>query len=116
MGPDGHTASSVPRHKALLRETTRWVSTPVFPSNEATRRMTLTLPVLEAAYRVLFLVTGKDKAATLKEVLCGDREPALPAAMVKPRQGERVFLIDEDAASLLPVSTNETSSAPSERA
>ena len=63
--------------------------------------MTLTLPVLEAARRVLFLVAGAEKAAILREVLCGHPEPPLPAQMVKPREGERLFLVDEAAAAKL---------------
>ena len=99
MGLDGHTASLFPGSQ-LLRETSRWVSTPMVPKLGA-RRMTLTLPVLEAARRVLFLVTGAEKAAILREVLCGHPDPPLPAQMVKPREGERLFLVDEAAAAKL---------------
>ncbi|PYU22613.1 MAG: 6-phosphogluconolactonase [Acidobacteria bacterium] len=96
LGPDGHTASLFPGSK-LLRETSRWVSTPLVPKL-GTRRMTLTLPVLEAARRVVFLVAGAEKAFILHEVLCERRDPPLPAQMVKPREGERLFLVDEAAA------------------
>jgi len=96
LGPDGHTASLFPGSK-LLRETSRWVSTPLVPKL-GTRRMTLTLPVLEAARRVVFLVAGAEKAFILREVLCERRDPPLPAQMVKPREGERLFLVDEAAA------------------
>jgi 6-phosphogluconolactonase len=99
MGPDGHTASLFPGSR-LLRETSRWVSTPMV-AKLGMRRMTLTLPVLEAARRILFLVTGREKAATLREVLCGHPEPPLPAQLVQPLRGERNFLIDDDAAALL---------------
>jgi 6-phosphogluconolactonase len=99
MGADGHTASLFPGSR-LLRETTRWVSTPTVPRG-TTRRMTLTLPVLEAAQRILFLVTGREKAATLQKILCTQPEPPLPAQMAQPRHGERVFLVDEAAAALL---------------
>jgi 6-phosphogluconolactonase len=99
MGKDGHTASLFPGAK-ILRETARWVSTPMV--GKLGRRMTLTLPVLEAARRILFLVTGPEKAATLREVLCGHPDPPLPAQMVKPRNGERIFLVDQAAAALLP--------------
>ena len=95
LGPDGHTASLFPGSK-LLRETS-WVSTPLVPKL-GTRRMTLTLPVLEAARRVVFLVAGAEKAFILREVLCERRDPPLPAQMVKPREGERLFLVDEAAA------------------
>jgi len=97
LGSDGHTASLFPCSK-LLRETSRWVSTPLVPKLGA-RRMTLTLPVIEAARRVLFLVAGAEKASILYEVLCARREPPLPAQMVKPREGERLFLVDEAAAA-----------------
>src|SRR5437588_2972221 len=99
LGPDGHTASLFPGSK-LLRETSRWVSTPLVPKLGA-RRMTLTLPVLEAARRVVFLVAGAEKASILREVLCERRDPPLPAQMVKPREGERLFLVDEAAAAKL---------------
>jgi 6-phosphogluconolactonase len=103
MGADGHTASLFPGTQAL-RETSRWVSTPMV-AKLGMRRMTLTLPVLEAARRITFLITGADKAARLQEVLCGSPQPPLPAQMVQPREGERIFLVDRAAASLLPVET-----------
>ena len=99
LGPEGHTASLFPGSK-LLRDTSRWVSTPTVPKLGA-RRITLTLPVLAAARRVLFLVSGAEKASILREVLCGHPDPPLPAQMVKPREGERFFLVDEAAAKLL---------------
>jgi len=100
MGADGHTAALFPGAR-LLRETSRWVSTPTMGKLE-TRRMTLTLPVIEAARRVLFLVTGSQKAAMLRVVLCGRADRALPAQLAQPRHGERIFLVDEAAARLLP--------------
>ena len=99
MGPDGHTASLFPGTR-IVRETARWVSTPMVARFNM-RRMTLTLPVLEAARRVVFLVTGADKAPTLRDVLCEHPEPPLPAQMVQPYNGERIFLVDKAAASLL---------------
>jgi 6-phosphogluconolactonase len=99
MGTEGHTASLFPGSR-LLRETSRWVSTPNV-AKLGKRRMTLTLPVLDAARRVVFLVAGKEKAAILREVLLGHQDPPLPAQMVQPRDGERIFLVDEEAASLL---------------
>jgi 6-phosphogluconolactonase len=68
--------------------------------------MTLTLPVLEAARRILFLVTGSEKAAVLRDVLCGQPDPPLPAQMVQPHQGERMFLVDQAAAALLPMAAS----------
>lgn len=99
LGAEGHTASLFPGSR-LLRETSRWVSTPLVPKLSA-RRMTLTLPVLEGAQRVVFLVSGTEKASILHTVLCEQLDPPLPAQMVKPREGERLFLADEAAAAKL---------------
>lgn len=99
LGADGHTASLFPRTRKL-RDTSRWVSTPLHPKL-GSRRMTLTLPVLNAAHRVLFLVTGAEKAAVLRDVLAGTHDPPLPARLVTVPAGRREFLVDEAAASLL---------------
>ena len=99
IGAEGETAALFPGAK-LLRETSRWVSTPE-AGGAGARRMTLTLPVLEAAERVLFLVIGPQKASMLRLVLCGNAENELPAQMVQSRHGERIFLVDEAAARLL---------------
>jgi 6-phosphogluconolactonase len=110
MGPDGHTASLFPGSRPL-QQTSRWVSTPMV-AKLGMRRMTLTLPVLEAARRVLFLVAGAEKAAMLREVLCVRREPPLPAQMVQPRHGERIFFVDEAAAALLTAAPPAPPSSP----
>jgi 6-phosphogluconolactonase len=114
IGAEGETAALFPGAK-LLRETSRWVSTP--EAGNATRRMTLTLPVLEAAERLLFLVIGPEKASVLRLVLFGNADRELPAQMVQPHHGERVFLVDEAAARLLPSETQAegSSSLPGRR-
>ncbi|SRR5712692_887881 len=99
MGADGHTASLFPGSRQL-RDTLRWVSTPVHPKFHS-RRMTLTLPVLNAAHQVLFLVTGGDKAQALRDVLEGRSDPPLPAQLVKVPHGQRMFLVDQAAVALL---------------
>jgi 6-phosphogluconolactonase len=100
LGKDGHTASLFPGTR-VTRQTSRWVSTPMVNKLNA-RRMTLTLPVLDAAYRVIFLVVGADKAEILRDVLGGQADPPYPAQLVQPRHnGLKLFLVDESAASLL---------------
>jgi 6-phosphogluconolactonase len=99
LGADGHTASLFPGSR-LLRETSRWVSTPL-ASKLGMRRMTLTMPVLESAQRLLFLVSGAEKAEALHEVLCVERKDPLPAQMALPWHGDRIFLVDEAAAGIL---------------
>jgi 6-phosphogluconolactonase len=110
MGPDGHTASLFPGTR-VTRQTSRWVSTPTVAKLNA-RRMTLTLPVLDAALRVLFLVVGAEKAEILRAVLQGKAEPPYPAQLVQPRDnGLKLFLVDEAAASLLDTVSPQTASS-----
>ena len=74
MGSDGHTASLFPGSPEL-DERERWV---VATKREHgwVRRMTLTLPVLNAARRTLMLATGRDKAKAVADILSGGTSPA----------------------------------------
>jgi 6-phosphogluconolactonase len=100
MGGDGHTASLFPGTR-VTRQTSRWVSTPMVVKLNA-RRMTLTLPVLDAAMRIVFLVAGPEKAQILHAVLQTKVDPPYPTQMVQPRNGGvKLFLVDEAAATLL---------------
>jgi 6-phosphogluconolactonase len=93
MGEDGHTASLFPGHPALKYET------PVVAVLNAPKpppeRLTLSLPVLNAARAVLFMVQGAGKREALARVL--RRDPALPASLVQPTDGELTFIVDTDA-------------------
>lgn len=97
IGHDGHTASLFPSSQAL-EEQSRWVVSTEVPG--IGRRMTLTLPVLNAAQRVLFLVTGEKKAEILAHIV-SDSSPPVPAQLVRPAEGERLFFVDAAAAGLL---------------
>jgi 6-phosphogluconolactonase len=100
MGNDGHTASLFPGPR-VTRQTSRWVSTPTVTKLNM-RRMTLTLPVLDAALRVVFLVVGSEKAQMLHAVLEEKNDPPYPAQLVQPRhRGLKIFLVDQAAAALL---------------
>ncbi len=100
MGADGHTASLFPRSEALA-ERERWVVAPqVFPPGPP--RVSLTLPAINAAARVVFLVSGEEKAEILARVLEGARDVRLlPAQGVEPAKGECAWLVDRAAASRL---------------
>jgi 6-phosphogluconolactonase len=66
-----------------------------------TTRITLTVPVINTALAVYFLVEGEDKAEALREVLEGDADPrAYPAKLVQPPGGPE-WMVDQSAASLL---------------
>jgi 6-phosphogluconolactonase len=94
MGPDGHTASLFPGSK-VLDERKRWVVPATAPkTSPIAKRMTFTLPLINAARAVLFVVAGADKAPTVRAVRSGSRE--LPAARV--RAASTLWLLDALAA------------------
>jgi 6-phosphogluconolactonase len=98
VGEDGHTASLFPG-KSSLREGTR-LAIPVTAGKFPGERITLTLPVINNASKIIFLVTGRSKARVLKEIV-ENKKSSLPASRVHPKQGMVYFMIDQPAASLL---------------
>jgi len=98
MGPDGHTASLFPGSPAL-GEGTSWVAQN-FAAQLNSHRLTLTLPVLNAAAHVIFLVAGADKAETLRQVLEGPARN-FPAQLIQPTNGTLSWFLDESASHLL---------------
>jgi 6-phosphogluconolactonase len=64
--------------------------------------VTLTLPVLNAAHHVLFLVAGADNAAATARAFEGESDPRIPASLVAPTDGTLTVLIDPTAAAWLP--------------
>ncbi len=100
LGTDGHTASLFPGSLAL-RETEHWVLA-VFVEALQAWRVTLTLPVLNSARQLSFLVSGKSKAERLHEVLEGEPQPEpLPARLIQPLNGQVTWLVDQAAAAKL---------------
>lgn len=97
LGADGHTASIFPGSE-VLNETERLVAAP-WVEKLNTYRITMTLPLLNNGASVVFLVSGADKAQIVKEVLEGPEK--YPAQMVKPANGELIWMLDHDAAKLL---------------
>ncbi|MDQ6847540.1 MAG: 6-phosphogluconolactonase [Candidatus Dormibacteraeota bacterium] len=92
LGSDGHTASLFPGTTALRVEDT-WATTGRAASLPF-ERVTLTLPALNAAAQVAFLVTGAGKADALRGVVDG----TVPAARVRPDRGELIWFLDTAAA------------------
>jgi 6-phosphogluconolactonase len=100
MGADGHTASLFPGTK-VIHEKKRLVIAP-WVEKLNTYRITLTPPVLNNAARVIFLISGEEKAETLRTVLQGSYQPErFPAQIIRPANGKLLWLIDQSAARLI---------------
>src|SRR5262249_18828783 len=97
LGTNGHTASLFPG-TPVLDETKRWAAE-VYVAALDMWRVTLTVPVLNEAAVTAFLVAGADKAAVLREVRDGPPDPRrLPAQLIRPRDGQLLWLVDRAAA------------------
>jgi 6-phosphogluconolactonase len=104
LGTDGHTASLFPDSE-VLQETQRWVAAPWIAKLNS-NRLTMTLPVLNNASTVVFLVSGREKAEILREVLKGEPD-RFPAQRINPTNGALSWLVDADGASKLPENSKE---------
>jgi len=100
IGDDGHTASLFPgtdiltEKKKLIKEV--WVE------QKKAWRISFTLLLINRASQVVFLVTGKEKAAVIVSVLNRKKiKPALPSQLVKPVNGKVCWILDDEAAGSL---------------
>ncbi|UPT75469.1 MAG: 6-phosphogluconolactonase [Elusimicrobiota bacterium] len=106
MGEDGHTASLFPGSPGAGEES-RWV-TARHAAEASMWRVTFTPALINAAAEVLFLVSGRRKAAMLRRVLEGPYLPQeLPAQLVAPRAGRLRWLVDAAAAAELTAGGND---------
>jgi 6-phosphogluconolactonase len=102
MGDDGHTASIFP-HTAAVRETEHRVIAHYVENSTTGKswRVTMTAPFLNRSREVMLLVAGKSKAARLREVLEGDRDPdRLPVQLIDPTKTQVNWLVDVAAAAM----------------
>lgn len=105
LGPDAHVASLYPGH-ATLDVTDRLCVGEEEPGwKPYVPRVSLTMPVLRAARRIVFLIAGDDKAEAVERSFAEGVEPSrdAPGSMVRPVDGELIVLLDGAAASHLPV-------------
>ncbi|MEO7913428.1 MAG: 6-phosphogluconolactonase [Roseiflexaceae bacterium] len=99
IGPDGHTASLFPGQPEVVRPSAALVVAVHNAPKPPPVRVTFTYTLLNTAANLLFVVSGADKAAALREVLRGAADPArLPAQGVRPKQGTLVWLVDAEVA------------------
>lgn len=95
LGSSGEVASISPGSRAF-HEKQRMVIAEEVAAIQSTC-LTLTLPALNSARAVMFLVTGKDKARILREALEGPL-PSLPVHFVNPASGDLSWFVDREAA------------------
>ena len=101
LGPDAHCASLFPG-KPEVQERRRLVTGVELAGMEPqVPRISLTLPALAGARKIVFLVTGKDKAKAVVRAFGAEPDPASPAAQLRPSAGELLVLLDEAAAKEL---------------
>jgi len=101
VGPDGHTASLFPGKPEVEERSRLVVGVPLAGMEPQVPRVSLTLPALNAARAVVFLVTGSGKADIVPRVFGPSPDDSLPAARVRPRFGSLTVILDEAAAAKL---------------
>lgn len=97
LGTDGHTASLFPGAPVLEERKRAVVAVTAEYEDRPACRVTLTIPAINAARHVLFLVTGSSKAETLRAVLEGP-PGRFPAQLIQPIRGQLAWLVDAAAA------------------
>ena len=100
LGDNAHTLSLFPGEE-VIHEKNRWVKS-VFVKEVNMQRITLTAPVVNLSKRIAFLVSGQDKADAVSHVLLNEYTPDLyPAQVIKPKNGDLFWFLDEAAAMRL---------------
>ena len=98
LGPDAHCASLFPG-KPEVEERSRLVAGVELAGMEPqVPRITLTLPAFASARRIVFMITGKDKAKAVARAFGDSPDGTSPAAHVRPTAGELLVLLDPAAA------------------
>lgn len=103
VGPDGHTASLFPNRKEVAI-TDKWVLPVSNSPKPPPERITLSLPVLNAAKDVIYVALGESKAEIVQRVLEVQALPgALPSQLVRPKGGKLKWLLDVSSAQNLDI-------------
>jgi 6-phosphogluconolactonase len=98
LGPDSHCASLFPGKPEVEVTDRLVVGVPEAGMEPQVPRITLTLPAINAARHVVFLVTGESKREAVRRAFGDDPDPTSPAAHVRPRSGQMTVYLDQAAA------------------
>lgn len=102
LGPDGHVASLFPGRPEVEAEDRLVVGVPEAGLEPYVPRVSMTLPVFNAAREVVFLAAGEGKADAVARAFGDPPDLSLPAARVRPASGRLVVVLDAAAAARLP--------------
>jgi 6-phosphogluconolactonase len=100
LGSDGHAASLYP-HAPGLRERERLAIAAEAKLDPHVDRVTMTIPILEAAPLVVWLVAGEGKAEAVRRAFAEAPDEATPASLIRSRTGRTVAILDRGAARFL---------------
>jgi 6-phosphogluconolactonase len=99
MGADGHVASLFPNAPTLqLQERVLPAEAQLEPFID---RVTLSIPALRGGQKLLFLITGEEKAEAARRAFRGEPSPATPASLVRSERGRTTAILDRSAAAKL---------------
>ncbi len=98
IGNDWHTASLFPE-SIVLNEKEKLVSY-VDEKSINNKRITITFPLINNSKKIIFLVTGKNKAHVIKEIII-NKNIKYPASLVNPKNGKLLFVLDKEAGQEL---------------
>ena len=97
LGDDGHTASLFPNSPALEERERLAIVVP----RDDVERVTMTLPMLSGARRIVFLAVGEAKADAVTRAFARPPDPSTPASLLRSAKGETIALVDRGAAAKL---------------
>ena len=99
-GPDAHVASLFPNRPEVADRAGRWIVPVENAPKPPPSRVSFSMPLINEARKVGIIVMGYNKSEAMQRVLEVSALPgALPAQMVRPRDGELVYYLDTQAAS-----------------
>ena len=98
LGPDSHVASLFPGRPELDERARLVVGVPEAGMEPHVPRISMTLPCINAARHIVFLVTGESKAEAVRRAFGDPPDPTSPGARVRPAAGELTVLVDRAAA------------------